>query len=136
MGYTYYQYMAMVAPETSASLETLQASLDAFYSKIKRPYRSAISGNQLTLTLADYKFYVYYATEAHVLEESREMAQTYIGDASTKAAIARCATRFEMHGDDDPDMDYFNDSLYLQEQIEALGTVYILDPIGGNWMNV
>jgi hypothetical protein len=81
-------------------------------------------------------FDIHYVQGADVLEESEAAAKYYAGDAAIKTAIAQCSARFEMYGDDDHNMDYFNDSLYIQACMEALGRIYIFDPQGGKFMNL
>lgn len=136
MSYVYYLYLGLVPSHNPASLHDLKSKLAARYAQWKLPHTIEVVDTQLTLTINDYAFTVHHVNAPHVLEESGDIARKYAKDNPQQAAMAACATRFEMYGDDDPNMDYFNDSLILQACIAELGDVFVFDPYGGKFMNV
>ena len=135
MGYNYYQYFGLIAPGSDASLKGLKDKLYTWYSESDDLFDLKLDGNQLQLSLGDYVFTIHYNDAPTVLAESKEMAETLKGDSDLKTAIASCAARFEMHGDTDEDMDYFNDSLYIQEHWEDFEGVYTFDIVNGELLN-
>ncbi|MGI4869598.1 MAG: hypothetical protein ACRYFX_00295 [Janthinobacterium lividum] len=134
MGYTYYSYLAFITPDSAADLAGLQACLQALSAQLNQAPKPTLTldGNELTVAFEEYSFHIYYATEAHVQEEALEIAATNpdtLVDLAEQpidpARLGTCTRRFELWGDPDPDMDYFNDSLYILEALEELEGVII-----------
>ena len=135
MGYIYYCNIGLIPTGSTTSLESLKTQLEERLSKQGRPFHSLINGSHLRVKIEGYAFDIHYVDGAHVLEESGDMARYYQGDdPDAKASIARCAARFELSGDDDPNMDYFNDSVTILETWESMGIVHIFDPFGGKFL--
>ena len=136
MGYAYYLNLCLISPESEATMDHLLPKLQQFYAADGDRIAFSRNGNSLKLKIDDYVFEIRHVEGAEILEESESAAKYYIGDSDTKSAIALCRARFEMYGDDDHNMDYFNDSLYIQECMEAVAKIYIFDPQGGKFMNL
>ena len=132
VGYTYYSYLAFITPDSEADLSSLQAKLQAFFARLNTETKPQLTqaGNRLTIAFGAYRFYVYYATGAHVLIEAAESAADqpvdYADQPIDAARFATCNRRFELHGDPDPSMDYFNEHLYILEGMEEFSGVIIL----------
>ena len=120
-----YDTLIMLDPETSISIHSRQTELEAFYKAHpkNRPV-VAVEGTRLHIRWPDYSFEVAHSQLPHVIEESQEIAEEYAGSHPARERIALCASRFEMTGSDDPDMEHFNDYLYVIEAVQRLGTAY------------
>ena len=136
MGYTYYQYFGLIPPGSNATLQGLKEKLSTFYRESEDQFELKLEGNRLQLLLGDYAFTIYFNDSPDVLEESVEMSQILKGDSDAKMLIASCMARFEMCGDEDEDMDYFNDSLYIQEEWEDFEGVITFDVVNGEFLNL
>lgn len=136
MGFTYYSYLILLAPDTDATIEGLKSNLDSFYANDERTVKIDLNGNDLTVNIDGYNLYVHYSNESHVIEESEEIANDAAIGLKEFDVIKSCTSRFELHGDPDYDMDYFNDSLYLQEEMEKFKGVFIFDTMDGNFVNL
>ncbi len=74
----------------------------------------------------EYYFYLSVVDETWVIEESREIAQSH-GSRNESGVIRECAYRIEFYGDDDLNMDYFNDYFALMEEFQKIPGVIIFD---------
>jgi hypothetical protein len=136
MSYIYYCYMGLIPPNSEATLEQLRDRLSNHYGKHNRTHTLELRDSHLRFKIQDYTFDIHYVAAPHVREESGEMAKYYKGDdQAAKLEIQNCPARFEMSGDDDPNLDYFNDSIMIQEAMEALGIILIFDPFRGTFTN-
>jgi hypothetical protein len=131
MGFIFYEYIGLIKSGSDTSLEALEQELRKEYANSKKPVSIKREIDSITVTIDNYKFRVYFSDGSHVGEESKEMAGVFAIDAGgnpvNKADIENCTRRFEMAGDDDANMDYFNDSLYVIDSMERLGVI-VLDP--------
>jgi hypothetical protein len=136
MGYTYYQCFGLISPKSYINLESLKSKIDAEYSRSTVPGETILKGQKLHVKIEHYQFYIVLATGSHVLEESVEMAAYAKDDPEKMADIQLCTKRFEMYGDPDPNMDFFNDFLLMQECMQAMGPVHIFDPQSGTFLDL
>lgn len=134
MSHTFYSYAAYIQPASDADIDTLKGQLEAFYSTstIDTRPRIILAGNQLELCYEDdFRLYIYLSQEAHVQEEAIETADSRDTDwddaVFNKQQLCMCKKRFEIRGDEDFDMEYFNDSLFIIEQIANFNDVIIFD---------
>ncbi|OMQ11732.1 hypothetical protein [[Flexibacter] sp. ATCC 35103] len=132
MAHTFYSYLAFITPGSDASLITLKNNLETFYEKseIENKPEIVLNDQQIDIVFDDeYQFYIAFSQEEYVNEEALELAQEneldWNENVIDKAKLETCHKRFEIWGDDDFDMDYFNDSLFIIEQIEKFNDVII-----------
>lgn len=136
MSFSYYSYLILIPETTDITLEAYKNALEEFYADDDRQIIISLDNGQITLAINMWELYITYADEPHVLLESEEMAAEYANGMPHQNAIAGCAARFETTAMDDPDMEFFNDSLYVQEAAESIGQVYIFDPQGDGFENL
>ncbi|MFZ0597769.1 MAG: hypothetical protein WAM46_12385 [Flavobacterium sp.] len=133
MANTYYSYLAFIAPNSDANLIALKNNLDAFYEPVTENKPAIVlKSDQINLVFEDdYRLYIEFSEEAYVNEEALEIAAEHKFDwnenSFDKAKLETCNKRFEVWGDDDFDMEYFNDSLYIIEEIERFSDVIIFN---------
>lgn len=132
MAHTFYSYLAFITPGSDASLMALKNNLETFYEKsdIENKPEIVLNDQQIDIVFDDeYRFYIAFSQEEYVNEEALELAQENELDWNEnpidKAKLETCHKRFEIWADDDFDMDYFNDSLFITEQIEKFNDVII-----------
>lgn len=63
----------------------------------------------------------------HVIEESKEIANEFAQKHQLYQEISTCKKRFEISGEPDFDMIYFNDFCFVLEKIESFKGVYTFD---------
>ncbi|KAF2517014.1 hypothetical protein [Flavobacterium foetidum] len=132
MAYSFYSHLAFLPPSSNADLAVLKNHLETFYARpvITDKPKIILNGKQITVTFKDgYNFYIYLSEEKHVNQEALEIAEDLEEDWNEKPfdkeKLKASNKRFELWGDQDFDMDYFNDSLFIVNQIEKFDDVII-----------
>ncbi|SHG30693.1 hypothetical protein [Flavobacterium johnsoniae] len=128
MANSFYSYSAYISPSSNADIKVLKEFLDAFYQESDN--KIILNDNQITITFDDeYNFYIYLAEEEHVNQEALEIADYLEEDWNEtpydKEKLKVSKKRFEVWGDSDFDMDYFNDSLFIIDQLEKFNDIII-----------
>lgn len=126
-----YDTLVLIDPENQLTLKDAETALRT--TSFSVPATIQVDGNCLTVDLGDYQLKVWRASEEHVLEESEEMASQDAQNHPARDRIALCHTRFEVSGDDDLHMDYFNDYVFVIEALEGLGKVYTYTQADGSF---
>lgn len=127
-----YQYFALIQPDSNADIITLKENLDSFYLKSSKKPNISILDKNITIAFDNFTFQIYLSDDDSVIEESIEMADDFKTDYNhnefDKEKLKLCSKRFDISGsDDDYDMDYFNDSLFILQQIEKFDGITILN---------
>ena len=137
MANSFYSYLAFIHPDSDADIDTLKSKLTDFYALQDNSHQPEIilNGNTLSISFSDgYTFYITSVKGNVVNEEAIEMAETQkvdVGEEPFDAQkLKKCHQRFEMHGDQDFGMDYFNDSIFILEQLEDFKEIFIFDVSG------
>jgi len=132
MANTFYSYLAFLQPSSNGNLLVLKQNLETFYEKQTVADKPEITLDDNLITLVfneEYEFHVFFSDEEHVNQEAKELAEEYEFDWNEnpfdKEKLKTCIKRFEVWGDDDFDMDYFNDSLFIIDEIEKFTDVII-----------
>ena len=68
-----------------------------------------LSEDRINLRIKDYMFTYSLIAENWVQEESKDIADTFGRKRNDYMIIKESRSRVEFYGDDDPDMDYFNE---------------------------
>lgn len=90
----------------------------------------------LSIDWSDYQIRLALDDGPHVYEESQEIAQEFAQDHGLADRIRSCRERIDISGENDPEMDHFNDYCLILETIESLGEVYTFDPMQGEFLNI
>ena len=132
MANTFYSYLAFIPPTSDADINILKTNLEKFYSNQKSETQPEISfvDNKVTLTFnGEYNFYICLSNDEHIIDEAKEFAQDtkldYAEEHFDREKLIISNKRFEIWGDDDYDMDYFNDSLFIIEEVEKFSDIII-----------
>ena len=112
---------------------------DGFWERIKthliNHYELEDRGSHFIIKVKNYCFYFSYIQEDWVAEESQDIANNAAKHREDKQLIANSKSRVEVSGDDDFDMDYFNDFVMLMEVIENCEKVVIFDYESGTFFD-
>lgn len=80
----------------------------------------------------EYYFYLSLVGESWVVEESREIAENN-ATRGESVVIRECSYRVEFYGDDDLNMDYFNDYFGIMEELQKIPGIIIYDYPNGTF---
>ena len=134
MADSFYSYLAFIQPTSNADIIVLKRLLAEFYSTQTLEDTPIISlvDDKITLTFSDnYRFFIHLSDEIHVIVEAKEFAQENSLDWNEepfdKKKLETSNKRFEISGDDDFDMDRFNDSLFILHVIERFTGIIIFN---------
>lgn len=123
-----YESLILVDNDSVISAEALHAELVRFYvGKAGSPAAITLSSQTIVLKWPKYQIGVAREQLPHIAEESAEIAERFAKNHPERDRIAACQCRFATSGDDDPDMIYFNDYLFIGEAAQRLGKVYRFD---------
>lgn len=135
MAYSFYAYLVLIEESSNFEMSTLLERLRNFYIKDNRAIQLSIDDNLLTLGIESFQFHLQWHTADSIRIESEELASNYLKNTRKRNRIASCSQRIEISADDDPNMSYFNDSLYLLDELSFFKGVHIFDPQAGTFLD-
>jgi hypothetical protein len=122
--------MVLIPPHQTITFTDIAAQLQAHLAKRNPAAQCSLEGAKITILLdGEYRLRIYWETAPHVLVESQELAAKF--EHPQKAIMATCDRRLTTVGDADPNMNYFNDYVYVLEVLEDLPHVFVYDPLSG-----
>lgn len=117
-----YNYLIYIPPFVSINLEELKDNLKIFFDNKKVKPSLILEENRIILKFEDYHFYIAQNADKYVNEELLELLQLhktdFAGNLINQEEIKHSKTRLELYGDDDFEMKYFNESLFIIEFFE------------------
>jgi hypothetical protein len=125
-----YKQLFLVPAESNPSLKKLKDAIRSRFAALNPPQKvvASLKGDSLTVTIDEFRFFIGFSCAPHVLLESREIAERFAVQHPARDAIAAVACRFELNSGNDPNMDHFNDMVFICQAVESLGPVYIFNP--------
>ena len=133
MAYTPYKLLVFIPPLSSVTLEEVVEKLRTKFASQK--VSIARSGEKVVIKRESWSLNVYWEDEPHVLEEAQEIADHFANHRPDKDVIASSQRRLTTAGDPDPNMDYFNDYVWMIEAFEAIPEFIIFDANNGKFMD-
>lgn len=126
-GYSY-QYFILLLND-SYRLIDLEKILKSFYSsKPKSPGVYLANEARLVVEMSkEFCFHFWYDNRSSVLEESKEIAESYTGNKKKIELISSCKHRIEFWGDSDPGGEYFNEHLFILDEIVKIEGVFVFN---------
>lgn len=128
---SFYNHLAFIYPESNVTIEDVKISLEEFYTNKKIKPSIMQSDNDIVLKFDNYKFHIHLSKDKHVIEEAREIAEDrnidWADKKFDKELLKQSSSRLEIWGEEDFDMDYFNDSLLIVETIGKLDGLTIFE---------
>ncbi len=131
-----YQALALLPPHSSCSLDDVARSLEQRFTAVVSSHgepRLIATTHTIILAWSDWSLRVTLADAPHVLLESQEMADLFAAGRSDRELIARCQRRIEVAADSDPQMDHFNDYIFVLDVLERIPHVILFDPSAGTF---
>lgn len=124
-----YSQMVLLCSSEAIDLDQIERRLAADIPGVGL-YRSAIPGRSefLELTWDDWGIAVGYESGDVVAEESQEIAQAYAEFRPDREAIAQCRQRIVVNSAPDPEMEHFNDFVFVLESLEKFPGAVLFDP--------
>lgn len=135
MGYTYYQSMVLIPPDNPLVFADVVEMMRQRFSRLSVPCQITVEGNKLILQHDSWSLRLYWEQSADVGTESQEIARLFAVARADQEKFASCDCRLTTAGDDDPNMDFFNDYAFVLEILNKLVDVYRFDPYDGKFVN-
>ncbi|MFD2598442.1 hypothetical protein ACFSQ3_05705 [Sphingobacterium corticis] len=126
-----YNYLIYPDPKSEKSLTDLLADLkNHFASKKSIPNGFLITADKITLRYGDYNFYIHENQHDFISEELLDLMERFdrkdfAGNDIDLVKFSKAKKRYELHGDNDFEMNYFNESLFIIEFFEKNGNYLI-----------
>lgn len=124
-GYSYQHFILL--KNNSYKLLDLESTLRRFYSKKKNaPEVYLVNDVRLVVEMSkEFCFHFWYDDRPSVLAESKEISNDYKGNKKDKESISSCAYRIEFWGDSDSKGEFFNEHLYILDEIVQIQHVFV-----------
>lgn len=115
-------------------MNSIYNSVESFYSKSTSKNVTIIRENdRIEILFPVYKFIFTLNKEDWVQEESKDIAETFGKNRTDYNRISNSKKRIEFYGEEDFNMDYFNDYLLILENIQREMHVTIFDTDNGKF---
>lgn len=131
-----YSLLALLTDQTTLTLDALAERIQERFS-CDPDLKVLVERGKNDLLLvgwSDWSFQLDYETEPHVAVESSQIAADFAATHPARSQIAACQRRLSLSGGDDPQMDHFNDYLFIVEILESFKGVYLFDPYEGTFV--
>lgn len=137
-----YHALILIDSSVTPQLDKYHAALVDFYAEDGEQAPSITLEDDtiiVSFTAASpFTFKIVLNDDDYVQEESQEMANDAAKDHPDHAIIATAKARLEIASDNDENMDYFNDFIYLLEQADAISdkpeSVYPYDSMSAEFL--
>lgn len=123
-----YDLFALLTDEATITVAQLSKLLKAKFAPDQGAQVLLESEKSLAIKWKNWAFQIAYEDGPHVLEESREIAELHSANRPDESLIAACRRRMIVVGDPDPNMEHFNDYLFIEEVFLTLPGVILYDP--------
>lgn len=130
-----YELLILLTSPDIKGTEPYARAIEQEYATHKGGVRPLVKlvGDSIEIVFGQFKFYVDVSCAPHVLEESAEIALQFAKGHPEQRRIAQAACRYELHSDEDRDMEYFNDMVFLSEAASSLAGAFVFDPQAGEF---
>lgn len=133
--YYSYQHLIYLAPTQDFSFDDFKCQLQKYYHQNQSIKLIFTKPNKIIIDFKNqYSFYLNYNNDETVIVEAQEMFEFFTNDYSEtkisdkqKELFKQSTHRIEFYGDTDLDMDYFNEMLFLFDEIQKSLNVVILN---------
>ena len=130
MGYTYYKLMALIPKDAEITFDDIYARLQRKFAKIEEARIERPETNHIQLRFNDWLYHIHLEDKPSAIELI-EILETFATKRPDWDVIASSDQRMTTYGMSDPDMDHFNDHVFVMEVLESLPELYLYDPNDG-----
>lgn len=123
-----YDLIALLTDAATATLPQVGEALRQKFSSAPHVEVLLQGEGSLVVRWKGWAFRIAYEADPQVLEDSKEIAEHYGANRPDESLIAACRRRISVTGDADPNMDHFNDYLFIEEVLMKLPGVILFDP--------
>jgi len=127
-----YEALVIFSQANNTSAEQYAHEVQSFYSRAagEKPVLN-INEQTVVVTFKEIQFSISKNCQPQVELESKELAKFASAD---REEIAKARCRLEISGGNDPEMNYFNDFIFLIQCAEQLGIVWAFNTRQGEFM--
>lgn len=119
-----YEAFGLLEPDSNFSMDAATARLATQFPE----WTVRHEGNTISLASGGWTIYLNLNSKPWVIEESREIAKAIPESTAEVVAITCCSRRVEVISDPDPDMEHFNDYVFVVEVLQSFKGVIAVDP--------
>jgi len=130
-----YSLLVLLTDQTTLTLDTLAQRLSKRFSYDPAVVIEHGTSDVVLVQWGAWSVHIGYENEPHVAVESEDIADRFATSHPSRSDIAFCMQRLSVSGDDDPNMDHFNDFLFVMEVLESYSGVYLFDPQEGAFVD-
>ena len=131
-----YMHFIFWKERTEDPIKEIGNILESMYGRNPKAEAAVIlSKERVNVKVNEYMFTYVFIAEDWVLEESRDIADSFGRKRKDHLIIKESRSRIEFYGDDDYDMNYFNDYLLMLEKIQRELPVIIFDAENGKFFD-
>lgn len=119
-----YNYLIYLRADAQKTLPELHDNLKShFAGKKSSPHSFQLDADKIILRYKKYAFHIHENQQHYIGEELHDLLENsgkkdFAGRDVDMPGFANAVKRFELHGDDDLDMNYFNESLFIIDFFE------------------
>ena len=127
-----YEAFVIFSQANNTSIERYAQEIQSFYANAagEKPVLK-VSNQTIFVAFEGIQFSINRNCQPQVALESKELSRFAMSD---REEIAKSTCRLEISGTKDPQMNYFNDFLFLIQCAEQLGTVWTFNTRQGEFM--
>lgn len=126
MGITYYPLYILIQEPYENMFEDVLKRLHARFKNIAGTKIELTESHRIEISRDDWTYNLVWEREADYLEEFKDMAKVILKDKPDQLQVCLNITSYiEGWSTPDPNMDYFNDYVYIQEEFDKIPDIYI-----------
>jgi hypothetical protein len=119
-----YRAFGLLKPDSDFTMPEAARRLSARFPQ----FTVELKADTIAVSAADWEIQLVLNESPAVIEESREIA-AHIGGSDDAQDIAACGRRVEVSSDiPDPEMEHFNDYLFIIEVLQSFQGLIAVDP--------
>jgi hypothetical protein len=130
-----YSLLVLLTDQTTLTLDTLAERLRKRFSYDPAVLIEHKTSDVVLVQWGAWSVHIIFENEPHVVVESEDIADRFAASHPSRSEIATSKQRLCVSGDDDPNMDHFNDFLFVMEVLESYSGVYLFDPLEGAFVD-
>jgi hypothetical protein len=120
-----YEAMALLTPGNAVTLADVEDKLSQFYSRNSQEVQFSRQDGKLQIRLRNWSCTLIHNSDSSVIKESQEMATLFATNRPDKAIIASCDSRYEIECAPDPNMENFNEFIFILEQLDSFADIKV-----------
>jgi hypothetical protein len=133
MGYTYYRVEMLIPADMPLTFLEIVRALQVKFSSLSTR-QVVVSEKHCEVRHNGWALRIHWEEEAGVVDEIKEFVYRKAANRPDQARIASFNRLVTTAADPDPNMDYFNDYVFVLEVLENFAGTYLFDPNNGTFI--